>query len=147
MGGSASLALGIAIAQPDIPVLCLTGDGEMLMGIGSLATVAVEQPKNLSIVVLDNEHYGETGMQRTHTGFGVDLAGVARAMGFPTVLEVNSMEEVAQLREALHAGAGPLFALVKVDPEKLPLVLPPRETAYLKSRFRIAVLGEGSLQD
>ncbi|MFC7611971.1 thiamine pyrophosphate-dependent enzyme [Teichococcus aestuarii] len=72
MGSAASIGLGLALAQPRRPVLVITGDGEMLMGIGTLATIAVARPPNLSIVVLDNEHYGETGMQRTHTGAGVD---------------------------------------------------------------------------
>ena len=81
MGGAAMIGLGLALAQPKLRVAVITGDGEMLMGIGSLATIAVQKPRNLSIVVQDNEHYGETGMQETHTRHGVDLAGMARAAG------------------------------------------------------------------
>jgi len=141
MGGAAMMGLGLALAQPSRPVLVVTGDGEMLMGVGSLATIAVQQPKNLSLVVLDNEHYGETGMQETHTKHGVDLAGMARAAGIADSRLVNAAEEVHALRAAIHAGAGPLFAQVKVDEQTLPLVLPPREGAILQARFREAVLG------
>ncbi|MGD8350104.1 MAG: thiamine pyrophosphate-dependent enzyme, partial [Gammaproteobacteria bacterium] len=78
MGGASSLALGLALAQPERPVIALTGDGEQLMGIGSLATIGAQQPNNLTLVVLDNGHYGETGMQPAHTSLGTDLVEVAR---------------------------------------------------------------------
>ena len=141
MGGAAMMGLGLALAQPKKKVLVLTGDGEMLMGLGSLATIAVQQPRNLYIVVLDNEHYGETGMQETHTGHGVDLAGMAKAAGFAQALKVTTQAGVARLQDMIRAGAGPLLAQVKIDAEKLPLVLPPRDGAYLKNRFRAALLG------
>src|ERR1700761_576390 len=63
MGGAVMIGLGIALAQPELPVVVITGDGEMLMGMGSLATVGLQKPANLTIVVLDNEVYGETGGQ------------------------------------------------------------------------------------
>ncbi|GGG33167.1 aldehyde dehydrogenase [Caldovatus sediminis] len=141
MGGAAMIGLGLALAQPARRVLVITGDGEMLMGLGALATIAVQRPANLSIVVQDNEHYGETGMQETHTRHGVDLAGMAKAAGFPRTMLVTRPEEVPALRAAIHAGEGPLFAVAKVDPSTLPLVLPPREGAYLQARLREAVLG------
>jgi thiamine pyrophosphate-dependent acetolactate synthase large subunit-like protein len=141
MGGAAMIGLGLALAQPKKQVLVLTGDGEMLMGLGALATVAVAQPRNLSIVVLDNERYGETGMQETHTAHGVDLAGMAAAAGIAQTLTVRTRAELSQLAQRLYAGGGALFAQVKVDAEKLPLVLPPRDGALLKSRFRAALLG------
>jgi thiamine pyrophosphate-dependent acetolactate synthase large subunit-like protein len=134
MGQAAMFGLGLALAQPQRRVLVITGDGEMLMGLGSLATIGVQQPANLSIVVIDNERYGETGMQVTHTAHGVDLSAVARACG----LKVCSFEG---LRETVHSQLGPNFAAVKVQPEKIPLVLPPREGALLKARFRRALLG------
>jgi thiamine pyrophosphate-dependent acetolactate synthase large subunit-like protein len=141
MGGAAMIGLGLALAQPARKVLVITGDGEMLMGLGALATIAVQKPANLSIVVQDNEHYGETGMQETHTRHGVDLVGMARAAGFARAMLVTRPEEVAPLRAAIHAGEGPLFAVAKVDASSLPLALPPREGAYLQARLREAVLG------
>ena len=141
MGGAAMIGLGLALAQPRKKVLVLTGDGEMLMGLGALATIAVQQPRNLYIVVLDNERYGETGMQETHTAHGVDLAGMAKAAGIAQTLMVRTQADVSRLRKRIYAGEGALFAQVKVDEEKLPLVLPPRDGALLKNRFRAALLG------
>jgi thiamine pyrophosphate-dependent acetolactate synthase large subunit-like protein len=141
MGGAAMMGLGLALAQPERRVLVITGDGEMLMGVGSLASIAVQRPKNLSIVVLDNEHYGETGMQETHTKHGVDLAGMAKAAGIPDTRLIRAAAEVQALREAIHAGKGPLFAQIKVDERTEPLVLPPREASILQARMREAILG------
>jgi thiamine pyrophosphate-dependent acetolactate synthase large subunit-like protein len=134
MGQAAMMGLGLALAQAQRRVLVVTGDGEMLMGLGALATIGVQQPANLSVVVIDNERYGETGMQATHTAHGVDLTAVARACG----LKICSFET---LREAIHTQPGPNFAAVKVQAEKIPLVLPPREGTLLKARFRRALLG------
>jgi thiamine pyrophosphate-dependent acetolactate synthase large subunit-like protein len=144
MGCAAMIGLGLALAQPQRRVLVLTGDGEMLMGLGSLATIGVQRPANLSIVVIDNERYGETGMQQTHTAYGVDLAAMARAAGFASGVLLHDAAGVAALRATIHGGAGPNFAQVKVSAETLPLVLPPREGALLKNRFRAALLGAGA---
>jgi thiamine pyrophosphate-dependent acetolactate synthase large subunit-like protein len=141
MGNAAMIGLGLALAQPRRRVLVLTGDGEMLMGMGSLATIGVQKPRNLAVVVIDNERYGETGMQATHTAAGVDLARVAQACGFRVARQVRSASQLAALRSAIHRSAGPLFAQVKVVAEKIPLVLPPRDGGLLKSRFRKALLG------
>ena len=145
MGGAAMIGLGLALAQPKRKVLVVTGDGEMLMGLGSLAVIGSHKPRNLSIVVLDNEQYGETGMQDTVTASGVDLAGIAKSAGFTTTMSIKTKSELSLLKNQIYkeskTTSGPLFAQVKVDPEKLPLVLPPREGAYLKNRFRIALLG------
>jgi thiamine pyrophosphate-dependent acetolactate synthase large subunit-like protein len=141
MGQAAMMGLGLALAQPERPVLVVTGDGEMLMGLGALATIGVQQPRNLSVVVIDNERYGETGMQATHTAHGIDLAGVARACRFKNALTVSDSRGVEALRGLVHAGDGPSFAAVKVVAEKLPLVLPPLDGVLLKERFRRAVLG------
>jgi len=134
MGQAAMIGLGLALAQPKRRVLVITGDGEMLMGMGSLATIGVQKPKNLTVVVIDNERYGETGMQETHTAHGIDLNGVARSCGLNIV-------EPKELTKAIHGKKGPNFAVVKVDAEKIPLVLPPREGTLLKARFRRALLG------
>ena len=142
MGNAAMIGLGLALAQPARRVLVITGDGEMLMGLGSLATIGVQQPRNLSVVVIDNERYGETGMQATHTASGVDLAKVAHACGFGSARQIRAPGELWTLRAAIHGAPGPHFAQVKVVAEKLPLVLPPREGGLLKARFRRALLGE-----
>jgi thiamine pyrophosphate-dependent acetolactate synthase large subunit-like protein len=136
MGQAAMMGLGLALAQPKRRVLVITGDGEMLMGLGSLATIGVQRPANLSVVVIDNERYGETGMQTTHTAHGIDLEAVAQGCG----LKILS-RDLEEMRRAIHGQPGPNFAAVKVQAEKIPLVLPPREGALLKARFRRALLG------
>jgi thiamine pyrophosphate-dependent acetolactate synthase large subunit-like protein len=144
MGQAAMMGLGLALAHPSRRVLVVTGDGEMLMGMGSLATIGVQRPANLSVVVIDNERYGETGMQATHTASGVDLAAVARACGFASASTLTREAEIAALRAAIHAQPGPNFATVKVVAEKIPIILPPRDGGLLKARFRRALLGEAA---
>ena len=142
MGGAAIMGLGLALAQPDRRVLVITGDGDMLMGLGSLATIAGKLPRNLAIVVCDNERYGETGMQATHTAGSVDLTAVAAACGFP-IAETVTDESGLAAALPLIAGAndGPVFVTIKVRAENLPLDIPPKDGAYLKDRFRVALLG------
>lgn len=142
MGGAAMIGLGLALAQPERRVLVITGDGEMLMGLGAFATIAVQRPTNLAVVVIDNELYGETGMQFTHTHFGVDLAGVAAASGFESACTVYTQSDLDTLCTSLYEAKGPLFADVKVSPERHETVLPPRDGTYLKHRFRRALLGD-----
>jgi len=136
MGQAAMMGLGLALTQPKRRVLVITGDGEMLMGLGSLATIGVQKPKNLTVVVIDNERYGETGMQTTHTANGVDLAKVAKACGFKTSKVISKNTSV---RDLIHRTAGPHFLQIKVVAEKLPLVLPPQDGELLKDRFRRAL--------
>jgi thiamine pyrophosphate-dependent acetolactate synthase large subunit-like protein len=144
MGSACMIGLGLAHAQPRRRVLVVTGDGEMLMGLGSLATIAVQRPGNLAIVVLDNERYGETGMQKTHTAHGADLAAVASACGFARAEIIRDGAKIAGVRASVHRGRGPLFYQVKVRPGPAALVLPPRDGAGLKHRFRERLLGEGA---
>lgn len=139
MGSAAMVGLGLATARPDRPVLVLTGDGEQLMGLGALATIALRKPRNLSIVVLDNGHFGETGMQRSHTSQGIELARVAEACGFPNVAVVTDMQHVAPLRARFHARASLNFTTIKIAPVSVPRVLPPRDGVYVKNRFRQAL--------
>jgi len=136
MGQAAMIGLGLALAQPRRRVLVITGDGEMLMGLGSLATIGVQQPENLTVAVIDNERYGETGMQATHTADGVDLAAVATACGFRNSRKVLKEND---LRKIVHETPGPNFLQIKVAAEKLPLVLPPHDGVRLKERFRNAL--------
>ena len=139
MGGAVMIGLGLALAQPERRVLVITGDGEMLMGIGSLATVAVCAPINLAIVVLDNESYGETGMQPTHTASGADLAAMAQAAGFPVSALVRAEEALASAVNLARDARGPVFVAIKIRAESPPLVLPPRDGEILKQRFRAAL--------
>ncbi len=142
MGGAVMVGLGLALAQPARRVLVITGDGEMLMGLGSLATVAAQAPRNLAVVVLDNERYGETGGQATHTAYGVDLAAVAAGAGLPVSQTVWEAAELEAAIAKVRTAPGPVFVDVKLRAEALPLVLPPRDGAHLKDRFRSALLGE-----
>ena len=144
MGGTAPLALGLALAQPDHPVLGITGDGDLLMGLGALSTIGAQAPANLTIVVLDNEMYGETGAQASATAHGTDLTAIARASGMKAVDQVNDMTGVEALAMRLHAGDGPLFANIKIAAGDVDRVLPSRDGAYLRSRFREAVVGDAN---
>ncbi|HQD82002.1 MAG TPA: thiamine pyrophosphate-dependent enzyme [Quisquiliibacterium sp.] len=136
MGGAAMIGLGLALAQPQRPVLVLTGDGEQLMGLGALATIGAQRPANLGIVVLDNGHYGETGMQRSHTAMGVDLVGVARACGFAWAEHVERADQIAGLRARIARREGLGFASVRIAANDPPRVLPSRDGVEIKNRFR-----------
>jgi len=141
MGGAIAMGLGLALAQPDRRVLVITGDGETLMGLGSLATVALQAPQNLSICTFDNERYGETGMQVTHTSGKTDLAGVAAACGIPVVGIVRSDADLDAAVPVIIGTTGPVYHVIKVRAEKLDFVLPPKDGQHLKNRFRQALLG------
>ncbi|MBP2428174.1 thiamine pyrophosphate-dependent enzyme [Bradyrhizobium elkanii] len=137
MGGAVMIGLGLALAQPTLPVVVITGDGEMLMGMGSLATVGLQQPKNLSIIVLDNEAYGETGGQASHTGGTADLVGVAKACGIGDSRAISTMAEVEAFASSLQdVTAGPRFASAKIDGANLERVLSSRDGTYLVNRIR-----------
>lgn len=142
MGSAAMVGLGLALAKPERRVLVVTGDGEMLMGIGALATIAVQAPANLAVVVIDNQHYGETGMQETHTGHGVDLAAMAAGAGIAFTATIRSEAELEAAVPVIRGRRGPVFYVAKVKADTLPKILPPREGAYLKDRFRVALLGD-----
>lgn len=144
MGSAAMIGLGLASAQPSRKVLVITGDGEMLMGTGSLATIAVKKPENLTIVILDNGHYGETGMQLSHAGQGIELHRIAEACNFDSATRIDEIEEVTSLRQRIYKEPGLHFATVKVDPANQPRVLPPRDGVHVKNRFRHS-LGYGTL--
>ena len=137
MGGAAMMGLGLALAQPKLPVLVITGDGEMLMGMGSLATIGLQKPANLSIVVLDNECYGETGGQMSHTASVADLVGVARACGISDSRAISTMAEVEAFAASIQdISAGPRFASVKIDAASLERVLPTRDGMFILTRLR-----------
>src|SRR6202142_3220567 len=134
MGGTAMIGLGLALARPDRRVALVPGDGDMLMGIGSLATIGVKAPKNLAIVVLDNTHYGETGMQPSATKSGIDLVATALACRFKQAHAVSRIEEAGGVRELLHAGEGPVLVSARIKEEDVPRVLPIRDGHVIKNR-------------
>ena len=137
MGGAVMIGLGLALAQPKLPVAVITGDGEILMGMGSLATVGLQKPANLSIVVLDNECYGETGGQMSHTASSADLVGVARACGIPDARAIATMDGVEAFAKAMQdVSAGPRFASVKIDSANLDRVLSSRDGVFILNRLR-----------
>ena len=137
MGGAAMMGLGLALAQPDVPVVVITGDGEMLMGMGAFATIAMQKPGNLSIVVLDNERYGETGGQTSHTASAADLVGVAKACGIGDSRSITTMAEVEALAHQLQdVRSGPRFANVKIDGGNVERILPMRDGTFIVSRIR-----------
>ena len=137
MGGAALVGLGLAQAQPDKRVLVVTGDGEQLMAFGSLATIAVANPRNLAIVVIDNHHFGETGMQMSHTGHGIDFAEVAASCGFAATATLRTRSEIDKLAKILAKPAGgPSLYVIKVAADNPPRSLPSRDAVFVKNRFR-----------
>lgn len=142
MGGAAMIGLGLALAQPKRRVLVITGDGEMLMGVGSFATIGAQKPDNLAIVVLDNELYAETGMQPTHTARGVDLAGMAKAAGFAVAETVRTEEALDSAARTLYRTPGPAFFDIKVNSKRYPLSIRLRDGVHIKNRFRENLLGQ-----
>jgi len=139
MGGAAMIGLGLALAQPRRRVAVITGDGEMLRGVGSLATIGITQPGNLAVIVFDNGVYGETGMQPSHTQSAVDLVSVGRACGIRTCLDVRDENGLAGLAQRLKTLDETLFARVPIAAEEPPRVLPLRDGVALKERFRAAI--------
>jgi len=145
MGGAVPLALGLALAQPERRVLVATGDAEMLMGLGSLATVGIQAPANLGIAVFDNERYGETGMQTTATAHKADIASIASGCGIAVTGTVRTEDELEAAIPRLLEQPGPAVFVIKVRAESLPFVLPAKDGAHLKDRFRLALLGNTSI--
>ena len=139
MGSAATVGFGLAMTQREKPVLVLTGDGEMLMGLGALASIGQKLPPNLTIAVLDNGHYGETGMQTSHTGRDIELARFAEAANFPWTRVVTDMDGVSDLRTRMQSRSGTSFAAIKIAAENLPRALPPRVGVHVKNRFRAAL--------
>jgi phosphonopyruvate decarboxylase len=142
MGGATAMGLGLALAQPERRVLVVTGDGELLMNVGTLATVAIMGPPNLSIICVDNGHYGETGYQKSHTSLGVDLAAMATGAGIAAVRTITQESDIAEAAELIRQMDGLSFVLVKVKPTDPPKVRRSLDAALNKNRFRYELLGE-----
>jgi phosphonopyruvate decarboxylase len=139
MGAAVSMGLGLALARPDRKVVVATGDGELLMNIGALATVSVMNPPNLSILCVDNGHYGETGYQLSHTSLGVDLEQMAIGAGIKSTMTVESEDQIAAGARMLRESNGTCFVLLRVkptDPLKFKRDLDPGAT---RVRFRLGM--------
>jgi thiamine pyrophosphate-dependent acetolactate synthase large subunit-like protein len=141
MGGATMTGLGLALAQPKRRVLVITGDGDLLMNIGSLATVAVMNPPNFSILCVDNGHYWETGRQKTHTALGTDLAVMAAGAGIKNIRTVVRQADIPEAAVILRQGAGASFVLLKVKPDDPFKISRSHDAAYTKHRFRQELLG------
>ncbi|MFV0473678.1 MAG: thiamine pyrophosphate-dependent enzyme [Pikeienuella sp.] len=137
MGGAAPMGLGLALAQPETPVMVLTGDGEALMGMGGFAAIARQGPRNLTVAILDNGLYGETGQQVSHTATGADLAKIAAGCGVAETMTVTDAAglEAAAARVA-RIGDGPAVIVIRIDGAEKPRILPSRDGAWLKARMR-----------
>ena len=140
MGGAAVMGFGLALAQPTTPVIVITGDGEMLMGLGGFATIATRNPGNLTIVALDNGLYGETGGQPSHTAGRADLPAIALGCGIGEAITIKTAAALEPLATRVHkVGATTLFARIVVAPDEAPRVLPARDGVFLKNRVRGAL--------
>jgi thiamine pyrophosphate-dependent acetolactate synthase large subunit-like protein len=115
MGQCSSIGLGIALARPDVRVVCLDGDGSLLMNLGSLCTIATEAPRNYALVVWDNEVHQTTGGQPTATAARTSLAAIARGAGIDKSMEVRSEEELAPAYDRILGEDGPFVVSVKVS--------------------------------
>jgi phosphonopyruvate decarboxylase len=138
MGLAVPTALGLALARPDKRIFALTGDGEMMMGLGSLAVVGAQAPANLGILVLDNEHFGETGRQPGLTGARAGLCAMARGAGIAYILEVTRMDQMDALADLMFHQPGPTFATAKIALTDEPWALPEKDGAVIARRFREA---------
>jgi thiamine pyrophosphate-dependent acetolactate synthase large subunit-like protein len=141
MGGACMIGLGLALARRDKRVLVVTGDGELLMNIGSLATIAVLNPPNLSIVCVDNGHYGETGYQKSHTSLGVDLEKIAAGSGIELTRTVETEAQIAEGARLIRDGNATSFVLLRVKPTEPPSYKRDLNGATCRVRFRAACLG------
>ena len=136
MGGAVPMGLGLALARPSLPVVVVTGDGEQLMGLGSLATVGAKRPRNLTIVVLDNGHYGETGMQRSHSSLGLDFVAVAKGCGIADASSSADVDDCDAIARRIHARSATVFVQVLIEADEPPRALAPRDGPFVKNRFR-----------
>lgn len=139
MGAAVPVSLGVSLAQPTRSVVAVTGDGEHLMGIGALGTVAAVSPPNLTIVVLDNGHFGETGMQQSHTSRGTDLVAVAKGFGIGAAMQVSQAQQVDEVRTRIRSRAGTTYVQALVASDEPPRALPPRDGVANKNAFRASL--------
>jgi thiamine pyrophosphate-dependent acetolactate synthase large subunit-like protein len=139
MGAACMMGLGLALARPDKRVLVVTGDGELLMNVGALATIAVVDPANLAILCVDNGHYGETGWQKSHTSLGVDLEKIAVGCGIKHTRTVAAASDIAAGARLLREGNGASFVCLRVKPTEPPAFKRNFDASFLRDRFRAAL--------
>jgi thiamine pyrophosphate-dependent acetolactate synthase large subunit-like protein len=144
MGAACMMGLGLALARPDRRVLVVTGDGELLMNLGALATIAVMNPPNLAILCVDNGHYGETGWQQSHTSLGVDLEKIAAGAGVKRTATVAVADDLAAGALLLREGNGSAFVSLRVKPNEPPPFRRNFDASFLRDRFRAHLLGDRS---
>lgn len=118
MGQCSSIGLGIALARPDVRVICLDGDGSLLMNLGSLCTIANQAPRNYALVIWDNEVHQTTGGQPTATAARSSLAAIARGAGVDKAMEVRTDEELRRAYDRIFSEDGPFVVSVKVSKGK-----------------------------
>ena len=141
MGAACMMGLGLALARPDKRVLVVTGDGELLMNVGALATIAVVDPANLAILCVDNGHYGETGWQKSHTSLGVDLEQIAIGCGIKHTCTVAAARDIAAGARLLREGNGASFVCLRVKPTEPPAFKRNFDASLQRDRFRAALGG------
>src|SRR5436190_20237769 len=141
MGGACMIGLGLALAPRDKQVLVVTGDGELLMNVGALATIAVMNPPNLAIVCVDNGHYGETGYQQSHTSLGVDLEKIAAGAGIQLTRTSEAADDLAAGGRLIREANAAAFVLLRVKPTEPPSFKRVMDPAFCRDRFRAALLG------
>ncbi len=141
MGAAVPMGLGVALNAPDRDVVVVTGDGELLMGIGSLITVASMAPANLSIVCIDNLQHGETGGQTGHTSRATDLEAIAKGSGLPSTMTISNPDQMKDGAAFLKTASGPRFLLARVLPTAPAVYKRNFDPAECRVRFRDAFLG------
>ena len=141
MGAAVMMGLGLALARPERRVLVATGDGELLMNVGALATVAVMNPPNLAILCVDNGHYGETGYQKSHTSLGADLEKIASGAGIRLTRTVEQEADMDAAARLLREANATCFVLLRVKPTEPPSDQRMLDPAGGRLRFREALLG------
>ncbi len=143
MGAAVMMGFGLVLARPERRVLVVTGDGELLMNVGALATVGIANPKNLSILCVDNGRYGETGLQRSHTSYGVDLEKIAAAAKIPATRTVWADAEIPDASRLLRESNSTAFVLLKVTAADAPPYRRSLDGALSRMRFKRALATQG----
>lgn len=136
MGGAPALGLGLALAQPERRVVVLAGDGEMMMALGSLATISAQRPHNLALLVLDNQAFAETGSQTGLTASGIDLAAIAAAAGFRRCLGIRHASGIPAMADLVFRQPGPVFGKLEIAMSDDAKVFPEWQGEILAHRTR-----------